>query len=227
MTKTKEFILRIFSVLVLYPAVVWSLILGKWTTLALICIAGTLSLVEWFRMTLKAETLTKSVSFLLVGNAYIFMGCFLFWFLSTELSWSMMTILLSLIFLSDIGGYVSGNLLKGPKLIPRISPNKTWSGALGAICFTLTGGYLFSMTPYYDATFLSFIPLPLFFVFISVIAQMGDILESWTKRQLNAKDSGSLIPGHGGILDRLDSVLAVTYGIFLLKVIEQFLGSAA
>ena len=73
MTKTKEFILRIFSVLVLYPVVVWSLILGKWTTLALICIAGTLSLVEWFRMTLKAETLTKSVSFLLVGNAYIFM----------------------------------------------------------------------------------------------------------------------------------------------------------
>lgn len=227
MTKTKEFILRIFSVLVLYPVVVWSLILGKWTTLALICIAGTLSLVEWFRMTLKAETLTKSVSFLLVGNAYIFMGCFLFWFLSTELSWSMMTILLSLIFLSDIGGYVSGNLLKGPKLIPRISPNKTWSGALGAICLTLTGGYLFSMTSYYDPTFLSFIPLPLFFVFISVIAQMGDILESWTKRQLNAKDSGSLIPGHGGILDRLDSVLAVTYGIFLLKVIEQFLGSAA
>lgn len=209
--------------MVLYPIVIWCLIFGKWTTLALIGIAGALSLVEWFRMTLKAETLVKSVTFLLIGNAYIFIGCFLFWYLSTELSWMMMTTILTITFLSDTGGYVFGNLLKGPKLAPSISPNKTWSGALGAICSTVAGGYIFSALGFYEPSFLSFIPAPLFFALISVVAQMGDLLESWTKRQLNAKDSGVLIPGHGGILDRLDSVIAVIYMIFLLKGVGALL----
>lgn len=220
MTKTKELLYRVFSIIILYPLVLWCLIFGKWTTLALICVVGALSLVEWFRMTIKAETLPKSVTYLLIGNAYIFIGCFLFWFISTKLSWMMMTIILTLTFLSDTGGYIFGNILKGPKLVPSISPKKTWSGALGAICMTLGSGYLFSMTPYYEQSFLSALPAPLFFVLISVVAQAGDLLESWTKRSLNVKDSGNLIPGHGGILDRLDSVLAVVYMVAILMWIS-------
>lgn len=189
----------------------------------MVSIVGILGLVEWFRMTLKAETLSKCVLFLLIGNAYIFIGCFLFWFLSTKLSWIMMTIILTLTFLSDIGGYIFGNLLKGPKLIPSISPNKTWSGALGAVCTTLIGGYAFSMTPYYETSFLSIIPAPLFFASLSIVAQAGDLLESWSKRALKVKDSSNLIPGHGGILDRLDSVLAVIYLVSILSLISYSL----
>lgn len=135
-----------------------------------------------------------------------------------------MTIILTLTFLSDIGGYVFGNILKGPKLVPSISPNKTWSGSLGAICFTVAGGYLLQMTPYYELSFLSFIPSPLFFVAISVVAQAGDLLESWSKRALNVKDSGTLIPGHGGLLDRLDSVIAVVYMVSILMWISSYGG---
>jgi phosphatidate cytidylyltransferase len=221
LTRTREFFYRTFSIIILYPILIWSLIIGQWTTLALACIVGALSLVEWFRMTIKAETLPKTVTFLLIGNAYIFIGCFLLWFLSTKLNWMMLTIILTLIFCSDVGGYIFGNLLKGPKLFPRISPKKTWSGALGAICFTVAGGYILSMTPYYDPKFLAFIPAPLFFVLISVVAQAGDLLESWCKRQLNVKDSSQLIPGHGGVLDRVDSVLAVVYMVSVLMWISS------
>jgi phosphatidate cytidylyltransferase len=223
LTKTRELLYRVFSSLILYPLVIWSLIFGKWTTLALISIIGALGLVEWFRMTIKSDSLPKTVSFLLLGNAYIFIGCFLFWFISTKLSWLMVTIILTLTFLSDIGGYLFGSVMKGPKLVPKISPNKTWSGALGAICFTVAGGYALQMTSYYDHSFLGFLPAPLFFVLISAIAQAGDILESWAKRSLNVKDSGTLIPGHGGVLDRLDSVLAVVYMVSIFMWISTLL----
>lgn len=177
-------------------------------------------MVEWFRMTLKTDSLPKSVTFLLLGNAYIFIGYFLLWFISTKLSWMMMTIILTLTFFSDVGGYIAGNLLGGPKLAPSISPNKTWSGALGSICLTVAGGVLMSLTPYYDPNFISWLPAPLLFGMISVTAQAGDLLESWTKRQLNVKDSSHIIPGHGGILDRVDSVLAVIYLLAVLMVLS-------
>lgn len=216
LTKTQNLILRIFSMLVLYPVVVWSLVLGQWTTLALIFIVGSLSMVEWFRMSIKAETLPKAVTYLLLGNAYIFIGFFLLWLISTQLNWIMMTVLLTLTFLSDIGGFIFGSILKGPKLVPHISPNKTWTGALGAICLTVAGGYATTLTPYYDTTFLNGFPAPLLCLMISIVAQLGDLIESWTKRKLNVKDSSHLIPGHGGILDRVDSVLAVSYLVAIL-----------
>lgn len=222
LTKTQNLLLRIFSIIILYPIVVWSLVLGQWTTLALILIAGALSLVEWFRMSIKTDSLPRSVSFLLVGNAYIFIGYFLLWVISTKLNWMMLTIILTLTFLSDVGGYVFGNILRGPKLVPSISPNKTWSGALGAICTTVAGGYLLTMTPYYDNSFLAWLPAPLFFVMTSIVAQLGDLLESWSKRQLNVKDSSHLIPGHGGILDRVDSVIAVSYLVAVLMWISSY-----
>jgi phosphatidate cytidylyltransferase len=222
LTKSKELLYRIFSIIILYPLVIWALIFGKWTTLALICVVGALSMVEWFRMTLKADSLPKTTTFLLIGNAYIFIGFFLAWVLTTNLSWIMMTIILSLTFLSDIGGYIFGNILKGPKLVPSISPKKTWSGALGAIWTTVTGGYLLTLTPYYDHTFLSFLPAPLLFAMISAVAQAGDLLESWCKRSLNVKDSSHLIPGHGGVLDRLDSVIAVVYMVSILMAIASY-----
>jgi phosphatidate cytidylyltransferase len=108
---------------------------------------------------------------------------------------------------ADIGAYLCGRLLAGPRLAPRISPGKTWSGAAGGtLCAVLAGLALEPGRPG-QAIVLALI--------LSVVAQAGDLLESAVKRHVGAKDSGWIIPGHGGLLDRLDGVLAAAPTAFL------------
>lgn len=111
-------------------------------------------------------------------------------------------VVLALVWTTDIAAYAAGRIFGGPKLIPSISPNKTWAGLLGAVIAT-TGVALTiaHKLPY---------PLPspyLLGIGIAVIAQVGDFFESWLKRKANLKDSGTLLPGHGGILDRIDGLI--------------------
>jgi phosphatidate cytidylyltransferase len=119
---------------------------------------------------------------------------------------------------SDIGAYVVGRTIKGPKLIPSVSPAKTISGALGGLAATILASWLyvrFALTP--AASLAMTLPaIILFGVVISVAAQIGDLAESLLKREANIKDSSYLVPGHGGLLDRLDSVLFVLPVAYLL-----------
>ncbi|HEY8949367.1 MAG TPA: phosphatidate cytidylyltransferase [Rhizomicrobium sp.] len=105
---------------------------------------------------------------------------------------------------TDTGALIAGNLLKGPKLWPALSPNKTWSGAVGgAMAGALATAILFLIlqsNPWHGA---------LLGLCASVIGQLGDLFESFLKRRVGRKNSGSLIPGHGGVLDRIDSMLFV------------------
>ncbi len=114
--------------------------------------------------------------------------------------------ILPLIWASDIGAYLAGRLVGGPRLAPRISPGKTWSGAAGGLAAAIAVALV-------SATFLS-APASLGRVAclaaaLGIIAQAGDLLESRIKRHFGVKDSSHLIPGHGGLLDRLDAVLTV------------------
>ncbi len=116
-------------------------------------------------------------------------------------------------FSSDIGAYYFGTWFGKKKLCPKISPNKSWMGSFGGLlcCITLctlTGLYLASSKWYY---FL------MASIFLNIAAQLGDLFESALKRSLNTKDSGSLLPGHGGFLDRFDSVLFAIPVFFLIK----------
>jgi phosphatidate cytidylyltransferase len=105
---------------------------------------------------------------------------------------------------TDTGALFSGNLLKGPKLWPALSPNKTWAGFLGGTLF----GALGAMTVFFflHANLLYGAALG---AAAAVVGHAGDLFESWMKRRVGRKDSGSLIPGHGGVLDRIDSILFV------------------
>lgn len=120
---------------------------------------------------------------------------------------------------SDTGAYFTGRLVGGPKLIPSVSPAKTISGAVGAVVTTVGACAAFVHYLLKPQAQLAFSPtgLIIFAACISVTAQIGDLTESLLKREAGVKDSGTLFPGHGGVLDRLDSlffVLPVTYALY-------------
>lgn len=104
----------------------------------------------------------------------------------------------------DIGGYVVGCTLKGPKLAPKISPNKTWSGLLGGVAFSVSASLAFC---YYTKVTNHYGVYGAVAAFVAVIAQIGDLVESSIKRHLGIKDSSQLIPGHGGVFDRIDGLV--------------------
>ncbi|GAB1341220.1 phosphatidate cytidylyltransferase [Gemmatimonas sp.] len=125
---------------------------------------------------------------------------------------------------SDTGAYFSGRLIGGRKLMPSVSPGKTVAGAIGAVVVTVAATYAFVHGLLIPKAQLAFTPwgLVCFGVVISVVAQIGDLAESLLKREAGVKDSGTLFPGHGGVLDRLDSlffVLPAAYALYDLLLI--------
>jgi phosphatidate cytidylyltransferase len=111
---------------------------------------------------------------------------------------------------TDILAYFAGRSIGGPKLAPRISPNKTWAGLAGGVAGAALLGWLTART-FEMGPFFLWLGGPM-----GVIAQAGDLYESWVKRRAGVKDSGTLLPGHGGVLDRLDGLLAVALATTLL-----------
>ncbi|WP_322517040.1 phosphatidate cytidylyltransferase [Rhodopseudomonas palustris] len=104
---------------------------------------------------------------------------------------------------TDIGGYFAGRGIGGPKLWPRVSPKKTWAGAIGGLVLSLLVGLGFAL-----AGFGKIVPLLILAAVLSTVSQLGDLFESAVKRQFGVKDSSHIIPGHGGLLDRLDGYVA-------------------
>ncbi len=119
---------------------------------------------------------------------------------------------------TDICAYFAGRSIGGPKLAPRISPNKTWAGLIGGIGGAAVFGYLVAHLLQLGSPFLYIGGA------MAVIAQAGDLYESWVKRRAGVKDSGSILPGHGGVLDRLDGLLPVVLATLALLMAGQWTG---
>ncbi len=122
--------------------------------------------------------------------------------------------LFAVVWSTDIVAYVAGRALGGPKLMPRVSPNKTWTGAIAGLAAGMGGGIVVAHLAQVD----NLVAVGLVACALSIISQVGDLLESAIKRRFNVKDTSWLIPGHGGLMDRLDgfltaSVLAVIIGL--------------
>jgi phosphatidate cytidylyltransferase len=115
------------------------------------------------------------------------------------------------IWATDTGALVAGNLIGGPKLAPVISPNKTWAGTLGGVAAAAIVEAIYIAIIKGDVTMAAF-----YGAGIAVVAHSGDLFESWVKRKFQRKDSGSLIPGHGGVLDRIDSTLSAAAALAAL-----------
>jgi phosphatidate cytidylyltransferase len=122
--------------------------------------------------------------------------------------------LFAVVWSTDIGAYIAGRAVGGPKLMPRISPNKTWSGATGGLVAGVGSGVSVALF----AGIENLVAIGLTAFVLSIASQVGDLLESAIKRQFNVKDASWIIPGHGGLMDRLDgfvvaSIVAVLIGL--------------
>ena len=122
--------------------------------------------------------------------------------------------LLLIVWATDTGALIAGNLIGGPKLVPVLSPNKTWAGTLGGIAVAAIVEAI-----YVGVLGGSPVLAAIYGAGLSVVAHTGDLFESWVKRSFNRKDSGSLIPGHGGMLDRIDSTLFAVSALALLVLV--------
>jgi phosphatidate cytidylyltransferase len=131
--------------------------------------------------------------------------------------------LFAVVWSTDIAAYFTGRALGGPKLWPSVSPNKTWSGALGGLVAAMLAGSLVGL--YAGVPRLG----PLFFVAaaLSVASQLGDLFESGLKRRFGAKDSGHIIPGHGGVMDRVDGLVAAAVIAFMIGTLRNGQGVPA
>lgn len=111
-----------------------------------------------------------------------------------------------LVIASDVGAYFSGKFLGGPKILVSVSPNKTWSGLCGGIVLSIIMGIILSLI-FAVGDILLFIIMG---IVSSVVGHIGDFFESWVKRKFGVKDSSNIMPGHGGVLDRLDALMLVS-----------------
>lgn len=156
------------------------------------------SLFVWFKA--KDE---KHRKLLTLGVSYIGIGIGSLIWLYYIVGWVGTLWLFVIVWSVDIGGYVVGSSLKGPKLAPKISPNKTWSGLFGGMLFAALSAaafcYFMEQTNY--ATYM------ILAACLGVVEQIGDLVESSIKRHLQIKDSSSIIPGHGGMFDRIDGLI--------------------
>ena len=134
----------------------------------------------------------------------------------TVLGLATVTWLFMVVWSSDIGAYIVGKILGGAKFAPRISPKKTWSGFCGAIVFACLSG---SATGYLMNT-QALWALAIFSGVIGAISQFGDLLESWVKRRFDKKDMSNLIPGHGGLSDRIDGLAAASIFVWALDKVK-------
>jgi phosphatidate cytidylyltransferase len=195
-TRWADLRLRTLSAAILIPLALLALWLGGWFWLALAGIAVGALAAEWRAMCARKP----NAVLLIAGLVYFGIGGAALYLLRLDAESGIENVLfvLLLVWATDIGAYIAGRLIGGPKLAPTISPGKTWSGAVGGTLAALAVALAFGATSRGLEAALA----------LSVVSQLGDLAESAAKRHFGVKDSGRTIPGHGGAFDRLDGLLA-------------------
>ncbi len=208
-------LLRTISALVLAPLTLVAIVFGNIPFLILIIAAFLISVREWRSMTVHTR---NPFLHMIAGSLYL-ACCFLSFYLlrmdvPAGILWTVGLIVT--VWASDSGAYFSGKIIGGPKLAPMISPKKTWAGFAGSVFFGGLTLFLFFLVFFTGDSPLwtsegeeSLNPFPYFIAgaIVGAVGQAGDLLVSVFKRRSGLKDTGNLIPGHGGLLDRIDSLL--------------------
>ncbi len=201
----KELVKRISSSLILIVFLFFFLISEPYLKIFLIILCFFVACYEWSKM-------SKSLSNKIFGFIFLLFSFYTFYHLSLELV--PLIFVISICISTDIGGYVFGKIFKGPKLT-TISPNKTYSGMIGGYLLSLI--CLSIITNFIDYAVAPF-QLFLITIFLSTVSQIGDITISFFKRKAEIKNTGDLIPGHGGLLDRIDGMIFAVPTIFMIEL---------
>ena len=195
---------RVLSALCLLPPVFFCVFYGGFLFNLLIIVALVILCAEFNEMT-KDSDLTFKMR-LSISIVYLGLPCLsLIYLRSIENGLEYIIYILFIVWATDTAAFFGGNYLKGPKLMPKVSPNKTISGAISG----LLGASIIGVISIVFIDGVEIISFVVSSVILSVFAQAGDLFESKLKRKYGVKDSSNLIPGHGGVLDRLDSLLFV------------------
>ena len=230
---------RTLSAIVMVAVAGTALWFGGWVFTAFVVAVGLALIWEWWGLVSRIASGASSLAiWIAVGLFYIGNACYLLPFLLDQYAYgsapgfdffqSMAAIIILAVIATDVGAYFAGRSIGGPKIAPQVSPSKTWSGLLGGI----VGAWLSIVALKYwnivqiergggGRGDIDWAGAFVFGAFIAVIAQCGDFFESWMKRRAGVKDSGGFIPGHGGLLDRVDGLLAVLVVVGTLVMIGQ------
>ena len=211
---TNELFKRILSSIIILPIFVYIVVLGTFYFSILLFICFLISVYEWYRM-----DFSKTLK--IFGILFLIFSFFTFYEIRTEFrnSYWPFLIITFISIATDIGGYIFGKIFKGPKLT-KLSPNKTYAGMLGGYTCSLILYFIILKTNLVENQYI--INFLLFVFLISSISQLGDILISYFKRLSKIKDTGKIIPGHGGLLDRIDGMIFAFPASYLLVLINYF-----
>jgi phosphatidate cytidylyltransferase len=228
---------RTLSSVAMMSVAIGAIWLGGYAFMALIVLVGLGVYWEFAKLALAfARNLPALIIWLVGGLLYVGLACFTLLLFSAPFFGMTPTIMLIAgVIGTDVGAYFAGRTFGGPKIAPRISPSKTWSGLLGGMVgaglmmiaiqvaiYAFRGGNAGDGGVYLTYGWQR---LALTGAALAVVAQIGDFFESWMKRRAGVKDSGGLIPGHGGLFDRTDGLIAVTFVAGLITVSQSAMGS--
>ena len=203
---SKELVKRVLSSIILLPLVFYFLTSGSFLLILFIVLCFIITFYEWNKM-------SKNKFYKIFGFIFLLFSFYTFYYLSIELFLLIYVILICIS--TDIGGYIFGKIFKGPKLT-TISPNKTYAGMIGGYLLSLI--CLIVITNFIDYSIKTF-QLILITILLSTVSQVGDIIVSYFKRQANIKNTSNLIPGHGGLLDRIDGMIFAVPALYLIDLI--------
>lgn len=207
---SRELATRIASALVLAPLALGAIYLGGFVFAALAFAAALMMFREWMGLVRASR---HRAWLLPAGIVYASLPALALVALRNDAEWGLAAVLLVVcaVWACDSFAYVSGRLIGGPKLAPSISPGKTWAGLAGGVAAAGLVGAIVAALSGGDMVWLGIIG-----AVIGVVSQAGDLLESALKRHAGVKDAGALIPGHGGLMDRLDGLWAAAPAAWLI-----------
>jgi phosphatidate cytidylyltransferase len=206
-----EFLKRLISSIILIPLILYVLIGGSFLFNIFILICFLIANYEWY-------ILSKGKIYSFFGYIFIIISFYTFIKLKNDFDIELIILILLICISTDIGGYLFGKIFKGPKLT-KFSPKKTYTGMIGSFLLPI---FLLFILSFLSFTFIGLknfnSEILIFTLLLSAVSQLGDIFISYFKRLANIKDTGNIIPGHGGLLDRIDGMIfVIPFSYILIK----------